>query len=442
MRHLINRLRRIDGWDLLSFAVAALATLILYSFRSSQGDGLVLADNTLLTISMITHEGMRLLKNALGFTSRIRRDLDSSFAVKGAKIGDTLNIRKPPRYVGRFGNNLQIEDTTETSVPLKLDQLFGVDVAFGSVERTLSLDAYSERVLKPKIATIANKVDSLGLKLYKKVANAVGTPGTVPSAFSTYLDAGVFLDDEAAPQDDMRYMALSPRMQGTIVASALGYFNPQSDITRQYRKGHIKEFGGFEFFMDQNVSSHTVGTYAGTPLVNGANQSGSSLITDGWSSGASALNEGDVFTVANVYAVNPQNRESTGQLRRFVVTEGVSDSSGAMTIPIWPAITVSGAFQTVDSLPADNAPITVHGATGTTHRVGLGFHRDFAVLGCADLEEVRGVHECARVSDEDTGLSMRSITFYDGNVNRLVTRTEILFGWAILYPELAVRISS
>ena len=441
----MNFLSRISTrWsDIFCALVALVVTALTYHYvLPNPQAGFSLADNTLLTISMITYEGLRVLMNQLGFSARVNREYDPAFAVKGAKIGDTLNIRKPPRYVGRTGNAIRVEATTETSVPLVLDTLFGVDVEFGSLERTLSLDAYSERVLKPKMATIGNKIDLDGLLLYKKVFNAVGTPGTVPSSFSTYIDAGVKLDDEACPQDDLRYMGISPRMQGTIVNAAIALFNPQGQISQSYKKGRMGEFDNFEFFMTQNAPTHTVGTYAGTPLVNGANQTGSSLITDGWSSGASTLKEGDIFTIDNVYAVNPQNRLSTGQLRQFVVTQDISDTTGAMTIPIYPPIVASGQFQTVDSVPADNAAITVHGTTGRVHRVGLAFHRDFCTLGTADQELPQGVHEAAYIQDPESGLSVRTVTAYDVNTNKMVTRTECLYGWAPLYRELACRVSS
>src|SRR4051812_17481563 len=135
--------------------------------------------NALLTISMITKESLRILENNLTFAKGINREYDDKFAVDGAKIGDTLNIRKPARYVGRSGATMSVEDHTETSVPLQLDTQFGVDLQFTSKERTLSLDDFSKRVLAPAMATVINKVDADGLALYKKVANSVGALGTV-----------------------------------------------------------------------------------------------------------------------------------------------------------------------------------------------------------------------------------------------------------------------
>lgn len=403
-----------------------------------------MATNELLTIDMITYKGLSILKNNLVLGGLVNRSFDGSFAKSGAKIGDTLNIRMPPRYIGREGDALAPEATVESKIPLKLDYLFGVDLEFGSVERTLSLDNYADRVLAPAIATICNRIDNrIAQVAYPKIYNAVGTPGTTPATVSVYLDAGVKLDNEAAPMDDKRYLVTTPQMQATLLPVTAAYFNPNGALSEQYKKGRFgKGVLGFDWYMSQNLPTHTVATHAGTPLTNGANQTGSSLITDGWSSGAVTLNKGDIFTIEGVYGVNPQSRQSTGVLKQFVVTNdpSISDTSGDMTISISPSIIPSGQFQTTNSAAADGAAITILGSTGRVHPMGLAFHRDAIVVGTADLEMVSGVHECARASDPDSGLSIRMITAYDIQTNKMYTRMETLMGIAVPRPELACRV--
>jgi hypothetical protein len=398
--------------------------------------------NTLLTISMITREAVRVLENNLTFTKGVNRDYDDTFAVQGAKIGDTINVRKPARYQGRSGATLSVEDHTETSVPLQLDTQFGVDVNFTSKDLTLSLDDFSERFLTPALATVANKVDRDGLALYKSVANAVGTPGTIPTAFKTYLQAGAKMDDEGCPKDNQRSAILNPWAQVELVDALKGLFQASDRISDQYKSGNMGLAGGFKFSMDQNVNTHTVGPLGGTPLVNGASQSGSSLITDGWTAAAAArLKKGDIFTIAGVNAVNPQTRSSTGQLRQFVVTADVSsDGSGNATIAIFPAITASGAFQTVDAAPADNAALTVLGAAAAVSPAMLAYHKNAFVLGCADLQMPKGVDMAARVSDKQLGMSVRMVRQYDIVNDKFPCRLDILYGWKAIYPELACRI--
>lgn len=404
--------------------------------------------NTLLTISMITQEALRVLENNLVITKHVNREYDDKFGVSGAKIGTTLNIRKPPRYLGRTGQALQLEDSTETSVPLVLDTQFGVDIQFTSQDLALTIDDFADRFLKPAVATIANKIDSDVAGLYYKIYNAVGTPGTTPADLITYLTAGVKLDNSAAPQDEQRSVFLTSYMQAILVDFLKGLFNQAAEIGQQYVKGKMGVSSGFNWFMDQNMATHTVGALGGTPLVNGASQSGASLITDGWTaSAAQRLNVGDIFTLGNsastnVYGVNPQSRQSTGFQQQFVVTApGTSDGAGNMTISIDPPIIGPGSqFQTVVALPADNATVNVLGAANTVTPQGLAIHKDCITLACADLPLPRGVDMASRISDDQLGLSIRLVRDYDINTDNFPCRLDILYGVGMLRPELGVRI--
>lgn len=424
----------------LSVAVTYIALYVL-GF-THQGE-MAYADNTLLTISMITREALRILENNIVLARGVNRQYDDKFAVEGAKIGATLNIRKPPRYVGRTGPNLQVEDSEETYVPLRLDQQIGVDIQFSSADLTLSIDDFADRFLKPAVANIANRIDVAIANLYNQIYNVVGTPGTTPTALLTYLLAGVDLDNNAAPQDEQRQIVITPLMQAYIVDALKGLFQSSEQIASQYEKGHMGTAAGFTWSMSQNMPTHVVGTYGGTSLVNGANQVGASLITDGWTATTTTLNVGDVFTLALVFGVNPQSRLSTGQLQKFrVVDKTVTDGAGNSTIAIEPPIIIGGPNQTVTNSPADNAPITVVGASGTSTPQGLAFHRDAMTLASADLPLPRGVDMAARVSDDQVGLSIRLVRAYDINTDNFPCRLDVLFGVAMLRPELAVRVAA
>lgn len=399
--------------------------------------------NALLTASMITNESLRVLENNLTFAKGVNREYDGKFAQEGAKIGDTLNIRKPARYVGRTGATMSIEDHTETSVPLQLTTQFGVDTSFTTKDLTLSVDEFSDRIVKPAMATIANKIDRDGLALYKNVYNSVGTPGTTPNLLKTYLQAGAKLDYEGAPRDGNRAAIIDPTAQVEIVDALKSLFQSGDQIKKQYEQGNMGLAAGLKWSMDQNVNVHTVGPLGGTPLVNGVpSQGATTLVTDGWTAAAAArLKQGDVFTIAGVYAVNPQSRQSTGQLRQFVVTADVSsDGSGNLTAAIAPAIQSTGAFATVDSLPADNAAITVLGAANTLSPANMIYHKDAFVLGCADLMLPEGVHMAARASDKQLGISIRMVRQYAITGDTIPCRFDVLYGWKAVYPELACRV--
>jgi hypothetical protein len=198
-----------------------------------------------------------------------------------------------------------------------------------------------------------------------------------------------------------------------------------------------------EWYEDVNVFPHTIGPLGGTPLVNGASQTGSSLVTDGWTAAAaSRLKKGDVFTIAAVFAVNPQNYRSTTQLQQFVVTADVSsDGSGNATIPIYPPIITSGAYQTVDALAADNAALTIFGTASQVTPQGLGFHPQAFVMGSANMIMPNN-GQAKRVRMKDIGMSLR---FWEGSdiaTDQHPSRLDGIYGFKTVRPEFAVRILS
>lgn len=432
----------LDLRSALAVCVALVLTWALGLFDAHSG--VLQADNTLLTISMITKEALRILENNLAFTKRVNRQYDDKFAVEGAKIGSVVNARKPVRYVVTTGQALQIQDATETQVPVTLTTQDHVDFQFSSADLLLSVDDFKRRFLQPAVSALANKIDNAGLKLYKQIYNQVGTPGTTPNALLTYLLAGVALDNQAAPMDEKRSIVITPLMQATIVDALKGLFQQSTEIARQYIKGTMGTAGGFEWAMDQNCPAHTIGAHGGTPLTNGVPANGAeSLVTDGWTASAAILNQGDIFTVDGVFSVNPQSRESTGQLQQFVATANVvADGTGNATIPHSPAIITSGAFQTVSAAPADGAAIVVAGTASATHRMGMAFHEDAFTLVTADLPVPNGVDKAARISDPQLGISLRMVRDYSIVTDQWPTRIDVLYGWATLRPELACRVAA
>ncbi len=414
--------------------------------------------NTLLTISKITNEALMVLENELTFTSEVNREYDDQFAVVGAKIGNTVNVRRPGRFIGTTGPNLNVEDFNETSIPVVLTTQFHVDTQFNTQDLALSLDMFSDRVLKPCIAAVANRIDRDGLVMAKNnTANIVGTAGTPPTGLITYLTAGAYLDAEGTPRDGRRCVVVEPFTSATIVDSLKGLFVPDSQIGAQYRKGLMgRDSAGMNWKMDQNVVSHTFGSWAstvGTFTMSGANQG----LSSGWAASSSltvttnqtmTLNQGDVIQIAGVFAVNPQNRQAYGsnKLRNFVVVTGFT-GTGAQTLVVSPALIYGGQFQNVTSTPATTAAITPFSIAGTTATAVVSpqnilFHRNAFTMVAADLELPEGVHFAGRASDKEIGLSIRVVRQYTINNDAIPTRLDVLYGWAPLYGELACRVAA
>ena len=413
--------------------------------------------NNLLTISKITNEALMVLENELTFTSEVDRNYDDQFAVVGAKIGNTVNVRRPGRFIGTTGPALNVEDFNETSVPVTLSTQFHVDTQFTTQDLALSLDMFSDRVLKPAVAAIANKIDRDGLVMAKNnTANIVGTAGTPPTGLITYLTAGAYLDAEGAPRDGRRSCIVEPFTSATIVDSLKGLFMPAAKISEQYEKGLMGvDSAGMTWKMDQNVVSQTFGSYSTATLSTNTTTFTGSL-TSGWASTSTitiaaatanaALQQGDVLQIANVYAVNPQNRQAYGsnKLRNFVVTAPVTiSSSGTASVTVSPAIITAGQFQNVSvSATSSTAVVTPFNNTGTVSPQNIVMHRNAFTLAVADLELPEGVHFAGRASDKEIGLSMRVVRQYTINNDSIPTRLDVLYGWAPLYPELACRVAA
>ena len=411
--------------------------------------------NNLLTISKITNEALMVLENELTFTSEVDRNYDDQFAVVGAKIGNTVNVRRPGRFIGTTGPALNVEDFNETSVPVTLSTQFHVDTQFTTQDLALSLDMFSDRVLKPAVAAIANKIDRDGLTTAKNnTANIVGTAGTAPTGLITYLSGQAYLDSEGAPRDGRRSCIVEPFTSATIVDSLKGLFNPQTAISTQYTKGLMgRDSGGMNWKLDQNVVSQTFGSYA-TATLACATTTATGFLTSGWAStstialtattATAGLKQGDVITIANVYATNPQNRQSYGKLRNFVVTADVTvATSGTTAVTVSPAVISGGQFQNVTVLATSaTAVVTPFNNTGIVSPQNIIMHRNAFTLAVADLELPDGVHFAGRASDKEIGLSMRVVRQYTINNDSIPTRLDVLYGWAPLYPELACRVAA
>ena len=410
--------------------------------------------NNLLTISKITNEALMVLENELTFTSEVDRNYDDQFAVVGAKIGNTVNVRRPGRFIGTTGPALNVEDFNETSVPVTLSTQFHVDTQFTTQDLALSLDMFSDRVLKPAVAAIANKIDRDGLVTAAlNTANIVGTAGTPPTSLLTYLTAQAYLDSEGAPRDGRRSCIVEPFTSATIVDSLKGLFVPNTTIGNQYVKGLMgRDSAGMNWKMDQNVVSQTFGSFAGTAVV--ATTTATGFLTTGWASsstiaviatGAVSLNAGDVIQIAGVYAVNPQNRQAygTNKLRSFVVKTAVSGTDATLSVVVSPAVITAGQFQNV-SIPTTSATaaVTFFNKTGTVSPQNIVMHRNAFTVAMADLELPEGVHFAGRASDKELGMSIRVVRQYTINNDSIPTRLDVLYGWAPLYPELACRVAA
>jgi hypothetical protein len=390
--------------------------------------------NTILTPTAVTNEALVILHQKLNFVGAVNRQYDDSFAKSGAKIGDSLKIRLPNEYIVRTGAALSAQDTTESSTTLQVATQKGVDLNFTSVDLTMSLDDFSARILEPAMSVLAAAIEADALNMYKDVYQQVNNTGSA-ATFSKILLGRKKLVDSLTPSGS-RHVVLNTQDNVDMVDALKGLFNPQEKIGKEVREGVLGKTAGFEFSENTLLPRHTNGAGSRTAyLVNGASQSGASLIVD---TGTGAFVQGEVFTIAGVNRVHPETKVDTGELQQFVLT--AAHSGGGGTLSISPSIVTSGASQNVTASPADNAALTFVGTASTAHGISLGFHKDAFAFATADLIMPSGVDFSARkVLD---GISMRIVRMYDINNDKFPCRLDVLYGYKTVRPQLAVRFAN
>lgn len=414
--------------------------------------------NTYLSIAMITYEMLSVLHNMTVAAQKVNRTYEKQFAKVGAKIGNVVQIRKPPLYTVSDGQLFQAQDYTELMVPLTIDKHKQVGVEFLNDDMTLSMDDFSGRFLTPAMVPLANQVDVDILANYFLAWNATGTPGVIAAQDTPFLDAKTLLLNNAAP-GKMWPQLVTPSVSARLSSGLAGRFNPQKDISGLYIEGSMGPGLGWDFYETQNMPTHTTGAWAANVvatgiLVDGAGQTGTSILLKGASATVAGMGKkGDIVQFAGSYMVNPITFLNTGLLQEFTLTADCdSTGGGALTVLISPGLFPAGTgkAQTVTVSPADAAQVYVWG-TATVANVAsktspqcMGWAKEAITLAMVDLfmpGKQQGV-EAVRASDDDLGLSILFMRAFDPRAYSNISRLDILYGTTFPRPEHVARIAS
>jgi hypothetical protein len=401
--------------------------------------------NDILTPTTVTREVGLILHNNLRFCRNINRQYDNSHISTGQRDGGSIKLRLPNKYKTSTGAALTIQDTQEDSVTLTRGTQRHVDTNFTTDELTQSLDDFSLRILKPSVSVLASDIDYDAMSMIQDIGNSVGTPGTTPSTAGVLLNAGAKMSDFATPTSQ-RYVGLNPNANASVVEGLAGLFNSGDKLSSQYKEGIMgtNTLGYDEFYMSQSVRTHTTGSSAAAAVLvdQAAFAEGMSEVIMDAGGAAGTITKGDVFTLDDVYAVNPQNKQSTGSLLQLVCTATITaDGAGQFAaVQFSPALytSASDGLQTVDALPVNDAAVTIIGAASTGYPQNIAYHKDAFVLGTADLEMPEGVHFSAREVQDD--ISIRCVRQYRIGTDDIPCRFDVLYGYVRWRWEMACRI--
>jgi hypothetical protein len=411
--------------------------------------------NSILTPTMIVRESARILHENLQFVGSVNRQYDGRHAVDGAKIGTTLGVRLPARYTVETGATLSAyNDHVERSTPLSVTSQVKVAVSFTTADLTLSLDMFSDRVLKPAVTQLAAHIENDCLtRAYKMVANYTGTTST-QMTYKQFQQGGQLLSENLAPRSD-RFALLNPASVVEFNNEVKGVFQDSASIAKQYREGMMGRTGGFDVMESTFLPVHTRGTYvSGNGLTTGTTL-GVSATTNTWAAtstididGATSgvtFKAGDVVTFGTVAAgvvdVNPETKVSLGRLKRFVVqSDATVVTAGTVSLTVAPAMIYGSgnAYQNcvVTHTNTDNMTPGIFGVASTAYGQNLQFHKDSFMFATADLVMPEGVWGARTVQD---GISMRIVKDYAIASDTQPCRIDVLYGFNQLYPELAAR---
>lgn len=401
--------------------------------------------NQFVFADWVTMESLRILTNKLVMPQFFNTSYSREFT-KEYPIGETLRVKLPQRFTVRDGLGYSPQAINRINTTITCNQIFGVDFEWDSAEKALNMERGEDQVrsqyIEPIMAQLAQEIDSRCIQwAYQNTNNVVGVLGTNPTTITTFQQARQRLIEKACPPGKKKGMVIAPSINTSLVPALANTFNPTSEISKQYKEGSIGILSGFDWYESPALYKHTAGTWASTVSVKGASQTGSSLTITATAN--DTFNVGDVFSIANVKAVNPSTRRviDTVNNAQFVVTQALTAVGGGVdVIQISPSIFGPGSqYQNVDALATDGAVMTLFpGTTGPNGLSGvqnLAITEDaFALVG-VQLEKPKAVEVSSQTRDPESGIAIRFVRAWDNIQSKMTNRFDVLLGFGNLYPD-------
>lgn len=403
--------------------------------------------NTLLTPKTYANTMLKLLKNNLVMGKLVTTEFKNEFK----KVGNTVFVKRPPQFNIRDGQIAQVQDVVEGEIPVVMNKYKGIDIEFSSIDRTLTVtDLLNDAIMNAKAAQIAQQIDSDLMATTLEFPSWVGTQGQTVKSATGFFAGPQRLDELAVPGTD-RAGILSPADYWALAGAFTGLYAQTSVATNALERAQIPLLGNVQPYMTQSIINLVTGTRVatGSVTVNGAGQNVAytaintndykqSLNVTG-TTGAT-IKAGEVFTIANVYPVNPRTKAVLPYLAQFVNLADVVIAGGIATLTIANPIITTGAYQTVDSIPANAAAITFLGVASTAYPQNAVFHKSAIALVFARLADPYS-GEASYASDPETGVTIRYWRSSDITNDVHLHRWDVLYGIKNLDRRLGTRLS-
>lgn len=365
---------------------------------------------------------------ALRETCVMPRLVNSDYGHTAASRGAVIDVPVPSAIASTPVNPANTApdpaNLTPSSVAITMDQWREAPFTLSDKDLANVFDGVIPMQASEAIKALANYVDAYLLGLYTGCPYLVGEPGLTPfgTSVAEATKARKMLNNNLAPLQDRRMV-----IDSDAEASALGLRAFQdasfSGDASAINEGQINRKLGFDWYLDQNVPTHSAGTVGGTeasPTTIGSGAAHSlgeiSLSVAVGADNDLSLKKGDVLIIA-------------GDAHPYAVAQDVTIAAGGNGV-----VTILGGLK--KPLAGDEAL-----SAAGDHVVNLAFHRDaiaFANRPLADNTEGLG-NLVQTATDAVSGLSLRL------EISREYKRTrysfDILFGAALVRPELACRVA-
>lgn len=382
------------------------------------------------------------------FLKNVDKEPASSFGqFNGYKVGDTINVNKPARFlVGTTADiTSSIQDVVEEKTSLSLSNQWNVPIALTSKEIATKMDLtmWAERILKPMMITLGNKIEASVLNTVKNATfNSVGTAGSTVFDTDTMLAAREKLMVNLADGDF--YALLNSKAMRSAANARKGYFNASEEIAKQYKRGTIATADGFTYLENNLLPTHTRGTATGSLTVTTTVSVEGQATINLTGTGSQTLKAGDVFTIAGVYAVHPVTKDTLPDLQQFVVTADNTASSGAYTsVAVSPAFytSASNGLQTVSAFPTSTSAVTLVGSASTGYIQSMAFSPKAVRFASAPLPTHK---ESAEIVGQETvnDMTVRIVRQYNVLTDKLIMRADVLWGVSVVRPEWVCRVTA
>lgn len=370
------------------------------------------------------------------------------------RIGNQLDIRKPTRFsVGTSADVTSLNrDMVETTTRLTtVRRNVAIDLPSDDMTFKIDMNRFRQDVIDPAMSRLAREIDIVGFTTMLNYGANRYKRATLTNActFSDVLGMRGRLSKQLAPED-RRALALGAEDAIGIVGDTKGLFQSSDKIAEQYEKGMMGIGAGFKFYETESCYDLLLGTATSLGTVNSALAEGATSVAVTGATSGGTVKAGTAFTIASVYAVDPQTQKRLPYLYTFICAADVTLTAGAGTItfntPVYTTNTTVSQANVHVGTSATSANLSTISSGAVTllddagaSKIGkilYGWNPLALAFASVDLPKPDAGVKCESVSKD--GITLRLMRYHNGTTDVGGNRLDIQFGFAVTYPEAIV----